>query len=129
MQFAMPSIWPCSPAIHFGRLVTETDCSTLSPRDWDKAVLSSSGHFLQSWRWGEFKSRFGWSVDRVTVAGNQGGALAQILFQARGPVSVGYVPRGPVLPDGDPMAAADLMRVVDVTSKRRRALFTLDRTR
>lgn len=97
----------------------------LSRHEWDQAVLTGGGHFLQSWRWGEFKSRFGWSVHRVAVGGDHGMALAQILYRSRGPVAVGYVPRGPVIPGHDAAAASELMRAVDQASRRRHALYTL----
>jgi lipid II:glycine glycyltransferase (peptidoglycan interpeptide bridge formation enzyme) len=105
--------------------MTENRWSPLSAQEWDGAVLASGGHFLQSWRWGEFKSRFGWNVDRVSVTSGERVALAQILFKERGPVSVGYIPRGPVLPAGDGVLAAELMRNVDLASKRHHALYTM----
>jgi lipid II:glycine glycyltransferase (peptidoglycan interpeptide bridge formation enzyme) len=105
--------------------MTEGSGLPLNALEWDAAVLAGGGHFLQSWRWGEFKSRFGWQVDRVSVTSGGRIALAQILFKERGPVSVGYIPRGPVLPDDDPALATELMRNVDLASKRRHALYTL----
>lgn len=88
----------------------------MSGADWDEAVLAGGGHFLQSWRWGEFKSRFGWELERVSVSSGSRVALAQLLFQQRGPVSVGYVPRGPVLPDDDPELTRALLHQIDATS-------------
>jgi len=108
--------------------VTMHSCSPLSQDAWDEAGLAGSGHFLQSWRWGEFKSRFGWDVERVSVTGKNNVAQAQILFRSRGPISVGYVPRGPVVPEGEPDLATDLMRKIDQASKRHRALYTLVET-
>lgn len=105
--------------------MTDKPWAPLSAQEWDSAVLHGNGHFLQSWRWGEFKSRFGWCVHRASVTGASGIAQAQILFQTRGPISVGYVPRGPVLPGNDSALAVDLMRNVDTASRRRRALYTL----
>ena len=89
---------------------------------WDEAVLDRSGHMLQSWRWGAFKARFGWSVERVAVETAGGLALAQILFRTRAGVSIGYVPRGPVIAGGDPTAAAELWDAIDRVARRRRAL-------
>jgi peptidoglycan pentaglycine glycine transferase (the first glycine) len=105
--------------------MTETRWSSLTAQEWDEAVLAGGGHFLQSWRWGEFKSRFGWTVDRVSAPSLHGTAMSQILFRVRGPVSVGYIPRGPIVPGADAGVAADLMRIIDQASKRRRALYTL----
>src|SRR5688572_28884898 len=97
----------------------------LQADDWDSALIQQGGHFLQSWRWGDFKSEFGWSVRRVSVTSDHGVALAQVLFQRRGPISVGYVPRGPAIPGEDTTLADALMRNVDDISRRERALYTL----
>jgi peptidoglycan pentaglycine glycine transferase (the first glycine) len=105
--------------------MTEESWSPLSESEWDAAVLAGNGHFLQSWRWGEFKSRFGWGIERVSVADNTGAALAQILFRSRGPISVGYIPRGPVIPAVHASVSAEMMRNVDQAAKRHRALYTL----
>lgn len=89
---------------------------------WDAAVLSCGGHFLQSWRWGAFKSRFGWDVERLGISGNGRTALAQVLFRSKAGVSIGYIPRGPVWPTEDPDAIADLWALVDALARRRRTL-------
>lgn len=70
---------------------------------WNAALRQAGGHFLQSWEWGAFKERQGWTVRRVRVVGDDGEALAQVLFRHKGPISVAYVPRGPALAgSGDP---------------------------
>lgn len=77
---------------------------------------------LQSWRWGDFKYRHAWTPERVLVDNADGTAMAQVLFRAKGPVSVGYIPRGPVLA-GDPEALwRELWRAIDDISCQRRAL-------
>ena len=75
-----------------------------SPEVWDEFTrLPPSGHLLQSWAWGELKSRFGWRPLRVAAL-HDGRILAavQVLFR---PLPAGlctaYVPRGPLL---DPAA-------------------------
>jgi lipid II:glycine glycyltransferase (peptidoglycan interpeptide bridge formation enzyme) len=52
---------------------------------------------LQSREWGEFKSRYGWVPDRVLVEEPDGYGMAQVLYRHKGPLSVGYIPRGPVI--------------------------------
>lgn len=89
---------------------------------WDDALLRLGGHFLQSWRWGEFKRRHGWHVERIRVAGSDGEAMAQVLYRTRGPVSVGYVPRGPAIGGKGPVVAPRLFRALDEDSRRQRAL-------
>lgn len=55
------------------------------------------GHPLQSWAWGELKGRHGWRAERLAFEAPWGSGMAQVLFRRKGPVSIGYVPRGPVL--------------------------------
>lgn len=78
--------------------------------EWDQAVSALNGDLLQRWRWGEFKSRQGWSVVRLRSAS---GALAQILFRKYGPISLGYIPRGPVFSNDDPDDHVDLLHEID----------------
>lgn len=70
---------------------------------WNADLRRIGGHILQSWEWGAFKERHGWTVRRVRVAGEHGEAQAQVLFRRKGPISIAYVPRGPALAaSGDP---------------------------
>ncbi len=89
---------------------------------WDEAVLSGHGHLLQSWRWGEFKNRFGWETERVAVSRPGGVALAQILFRHKAGVSIGYIPRGPVVAGNDTEVWPELWTKIDQVARRRRAL-------
>ncbi|GAB3496875.1 peptidoglycan bridge formation glycyltransferase FemA/FemB family protein [Flexivirga lutea] len=80
--------------------------TTCHDRDtWDRAVLSAGGHPLQLWGWGEVKSRYAWTADRLFVQdahGRQVGA-AQVLHRRLPPPfrSLAYIPRGPVAVEGD----------------------------
>jgi lipid II:glycine glycyltransferase (peptidoglycan interpeptide bridge formation enzyme) len=89
---------------------------------WDAAILAARGHLLQSWRWGEFKSRFGWSVGRAQARLSGETGSAQILFKHRGPVTMAYVPRGPALTAEDPALLAALMGEIDRVCRSRRAI-------
>jgi lipid II:glycine glycyltransferase (peptidoglycan interpeptide bridge formation enzyme) len=80
---------------------------------WDAAAEAGGGHLLQSWRWGVFKARHGWRVERVAVASGRGVAQAQVLFVHRGPLSIGYVPRGPIIPGEDAAAGGRLFGAID----------------
>lgn len=91
---------------------------------WDEGVRARDGHLLQSWRWGAFKSLHGWEVERVRVE-NGRSALAQILFRRRGPVSIGYIPRGPVYSAGDEDGVRALFARIDQVCKARRALYLI----
>ena len=92
---------------------------------WDRLVASDPrGHLLQTFAWGELKGSFGWEPVRVAV--EQDGALvagAQVLYRRLGPLSVGYIPKGPVLLRGEPQVAQALWQAVHEQSQRRRALF------
>jgi len=89
---------------------------------WDEGVVHAGGHLLQSWRWGAFKARHGWGVERVSVERPGQAAFAQILFKHRGPLSYGYLPRGPVLSADDPELLRVLFREIDRVCRRRRAI-------
>ena len=66
--------------------------------EWDASVNAAGGHPLQLWGWGELKSQYEWSADRVFVS--EDGLLigsAQILIR-RLPApfkALAYIPRGP----------------------------------
>jgi len=89
---------------------------------WDAGVARAGGRLLQSWRWGDFKERHGWGVERVKVEREGQGAYAQILFKHRGPLAYGYVPRGPVLSEDDPGLLQALLIEIDRACRRRRAI-------
>jgi peptidoglycan pentaglycine glycine transferase (the first glycine) len=90
--------------------------------EWDGAVRACGGHLLQSWRWGAFKQDFGWDVERIAILRSGRAALAQVLFRKRAGISIGYIPRGPVLPDDDLEVAGELWERVDRVARRRRTL-------
>lgn len=89
---------------------------------WDAEVARLGGSLLQTWRWGAFKARHGWSVARVYAEHGGGTGLAQILFKHKGPLALGYVPRGPLLSSDDPALWAALLREVDRACRARRAI-------
>lgn len=66
--------------------------------EWDALVDEHGGHPLQLWGWGELKSRYEWSAQRLIVRdSSQIVGSAQVLFR-RLPQpfrSLAYVPRGP----------------------------------
>lgn len=94
--------------IRFGKNKTSTHPA--DGEEWDQAVGALNGDLLQCWLWGEFKSRQGWLVERVR---SSNGSLAQILFRNFGPISLGYIPRGPVFGSDDPDDHADLLERID----------------
>jgi peptidoglycan pentaglycine glycine transferase (the first glycine) len=98
---------------------------TGDPVAWDAAVSAAGGNLLQSWRWGAFKQHFGWEVERVAVERGAGLALAQVLFRRRAGLSIGYIPRGPVVTAGDEESLRLLWQEIDAVARRRRAITTI----
>jgi peptidoglycan pentaglycine glycine transferase (the first glycine) len=71
---------------------------------WDDLILGlGTGHLLQSSDWGALKSRWGWSVHRLTWSDGAGAAwgAAQVLTRRVSPTPfvVGYASKGPLLTD------------------------------
>lgn len=76
--------------------LTVTSCNDRT--EWDALVNAAGGHPLQLWGWGELKSQYEWSADRVIVT-DDGVVIgsAQILIR-RLPApfkALAYIPRGP----------------------------------
>ena len=99
---------------------------TPAAADWDGFVASRpDAHVLQTSTWGELKSRFGWSAERVAVARDgrlAGGAL--VLFRPL-PLRLGtlaYVPKGPLVDAQDAELAPALMAGLDRLARRRSAV-------
>jgi lipid II:glycine glycyltransferase (peptidoglycan interpeptide bridge formation enzyme) len=93
---------------------------------WNGHLERLGGHLLQSWQWGDFKSRYGWHAERVAYPEvGEPRAMAQVLFKFRGPVSVAYVPRGPAVAAGDEDAASALFRIIDRLARRNRSLYLI----
>lgn len=80
----------------------------LGERAWDQALLAQVGSgLLQSWRWGELQSRFGWRLDRLAFDDGQTGVCSMQESTREwilGPIA--YVPRGPAVA---PRARADVL--------------------
>ena len=80
---------------------------------WEAFVASHrDGGFLQSWRWGELKARYGWRAVRLALPRRDGGlaAGAQMLVRTKrlwpggAHVGLAYVPRGPLAETRDDAA-------------------------
>jgi len=95
---------------------------TTNADGWDSALREHGGHLLQSWKWGEFKSHFGWQPERIHVATPAGEGYAQVLFRSRGPISIGYCPRGPLIVGDKNAVWPELRREIDKVARKRRAM-------
>ena len=94
--------------------------------DWNASLEALDGHLLQSWQWGSFRERYGWHAERIVWPDfGTPRAMAQVLFRSRGPVSIGYIPRGPAFAPGDIEAVSELLKLVDEAAKRHRALYLM----
>ncbi len=96
---------------------------------WDEFVARHDGHLLQSFAWGELKSRFGWRAERWGWTQDDSiRAGAQILFRRLLPaVTLAYVPRGPVLADLDEdSAVAFSQQLREVARSRGAFLFKIE---
>ena len=102
--------------------MSESEFIVVSAQHWDTQLLEHHGHLLQSWAWGEFKRGQGWEPERVVVNGAAGVGMAQILFRHRGPASIGYIPRGPVLAGDRAAVWPELRASIDRVARRHRAI-------
>jgi peptidoglycan pentaglycine glycine transferase (the first glycine) len=98
---------------------------TCDSESWNIALEALGGHLLQTWEWGSFKSEHGWHPERIAVGGESPRAMAQVLFRHKGPVSIGYIPRGPVVTPGDYEASRLLLDEIDEVAGRHRALYVM----
>lgn len=93
--------------------------------NWDRRLAELDGHLLQSWRWGAFKQQHGWNAHRLLVNDPSGTAMAQVLYRFRGPVSIGYIPRGPVVRGDQAALWPLLLNQIDASARRNRAILTI----
>lgn len=97
------------------------------PGGWDRALLAlPNPHILQTWAWGEFKSRYGWSAARFLFEeGSRTIAAASVLQRRLShlPVSILYVPKGPALDWTNADLAGRVLAELERLARRRQALF------
>jgi lipid II:glycine glycyltransferase (peptidoglycan interpeptide bridge formation enzyme) len=96
-----------------------------SPSLWDDFVVAQpAGHLMQASRWGEFKARFGWRMERVALE-REGRIVAgaQVLFRSLPwGQTLAYVPKGPLVDWDDGEQVSALLRGVDDVARRQRAV-------
>jgi len=98
--------------------------SDIRERDWNSFVAASpGGHVLQSSQWGRLKERFGWQVARLAIEdGGQWLAGAQMLFRSLGPLTIAYVPKGPITDWADEEVTRTLLEALHHLCRQRRAI-------
>jgi peptidoglycan pentaglycine glycine transferase (the first glycine) len=95
---------------------------------WDRALLRlPRPHILQSWEWGAFKSRHGWSATHWLLkdASDRPRAAALVLRRrlARLPFGLLYVPKGPILEPTDGEAWEAILAHLARLAQGQRAIF------
>jgi len=88
-------------------------------------------HLLQTWQWGELKSRYGWSVIPKTWQDDQGVTVAAALIlkkplsfkQFNTGYSIFYVPRGPLLDWSNKQLVSSVLDDLEVLTRKHRAVF------
>lgn len=101
-----------------------------SPAAWQQALAAlPNAHFLQSWTWGDFKARWGWSTTRLALTIAESSweplAAAQVLKRSvpRLPYSILYVPKGPALNYGDGALRRHVLAELEALARREKAIF------
>jgi peptidoglycan pentaglycine glycine transferase (the first glycine) len=101
-----------------------------SAEEWDEAVLRLPGvHPLQSWAWGSFKSRWGWSMRPLLLQLNDetpepARAAALVLKRQlpRLPFCMLYVPKGPLLDYNDRRLRRLVLAQLETLARQERAI-------
>ncbi len=101
-----------------------------SAEKWHQALLTlTNPHPLQSWQWGQFKSRWGWSAlpRLLDIDINQQPPLAAAMILKRKvprlPFSILYVPKGPILDYTQPALRRVVLAQLEQMARRERAIF------
>ena len=111
--------------------MTLTRRTVTQQEEWDAALLSlPEPHVLQTWMWGELKSKYGWLPQRwVWDEGGRPKAAAQIL-ERRWPDRAWrlasrllYVPRGPILDWSDADLSTAVLDALTSIARERGAIF------
>ena len=91
---------------------------------WGSHLAALGGaHLLQSWDWGEFKARHGWTARRfVWEASGRPVAAASVLRRGRLPAIL-YVPRGPTLDWANASVRGQVLGDLERLARQERAIF------
>ena len=96
---------------------------------WNQALAGQPyARALQSWVWGDFKSRWGWSARRLTLTVAEGSweplATAQVLKRRlpRFPYSILYVPKGPAMDYNDRALRVRILQELEKLARSEKAI-------
>lgn len=93
---------------------------------WNAALAAlPHSHVLQTWEWGQFKARHGWTPRYLLWQDEAGKARAAALVLSRqaGPWPILYVPRGPALDYGHSPTIESVLGELERLARREHALF------
>jgi peptidoglycan pentaglycine glycine transferase (the first glycine) len=114
-----------SPTHRSGTLTPE---QVTNPGRWNSALTSlPTAHVLQTWEWGAFKARHGWTATRylwVEPDSDRPCAAASVLTRQPGRLSpaVMYVPKGPALNYGNTELLHSVLAHLEGIAQRKQAL-------
>ena len=99
-----------------------------SPTAWAQALGGlPRPHALQSWTWGAFKARWGWSAQPWWLPAADGSPAAAALVLKRKlprlPFSILYVPKGPCLSYADAPLRQTMLGELERLARREKAIF------
>jgi lipid II:glycine glycyltransferase (peptidoglycan interpeptide bridge formation enzyme) len=93
---------------------------------WTQTLLRlPQPHVLQSWEWGAFKARHGWSAEHWLWQAADGSPRAAALLLrrlSRLPWSILYVPKGPIFDHTDAPAWEAVLAHLEQTARQQRAI-------
>jgi peptidoglycan pentaglycine glycine transferase (the first glycine) len=93
---------------------------------WDRSLLAlPNPHVLQSWAWGAFKSRHGWSATGLLFKEEDQAVAAALVLRRKLPLlpaSVLYVPKGPVVDWTEPARASQVLAELEGLARQWRAV-------
>lgn len=97
-----------------------------NPQRWNRIISQLPyNHVLQSYQWGQFKSRHGWSVHRLIFGDNATIKGAALVLQRRLPLlpwGMMYVPKGPMLDYGDAELVNQVLFCLERLARQHQAL-------
>lgn len=104
------------------------DILPIDDRDtWDQALLDlASPHVLQTWDWGAFKARHGWHATRLLFQERGMSVGAATILRRRLPLlplSILYVPKGPVVNWHNATRAVRALGALETFAREQRAIF------
>ncbi len=99
-----------------------------NPVLWNTALATLPlAHVLQTWEWGQFKARHGWTPRYMLWQNDDGKPCAAALILRRQlgrfPLRIFYVPKGPALDYGDANTLDTVLADLEALARRERAIF------